>query len=755
MDVDALPVPAAIRAHFRSTGIDSLYPPQVDAVEAGICTGENVVAAIPTASGKTLIAELAMLTADGPALYICPLRALASEKHATFDGLPGINAGLATGEYDSPAEELGEYDVVVATSEKVDSAIRNGASWVDDLACIVIDEVHLLESARRGPTLEVTVAMLRRRAPSAQIVALSATVANPDAIADWLSAELIESTWRPVDLRTGVYDNGMVAFDDGTELILNSLGNTDADADNSSDATNGDRPTEATVELVIDAIDDGGQAVAFVRSRREAESLANRLAGQFDSKPTVDFDTASSRRSASEGFVRDGSVVDGHNADAAESDYTTDDTAEADLSTKKTAESDLAEAATPGADAASADAAGADAHGGDAPIADPPGAKDASRIAREIESLDGTHVGQRLADCVRSGVAFHHAGLRSAHRSVIERAFRERSIACLCATPTLAAGVNLPARRVVVRDLERYTGSNMEWLSVLEVHQMCGRAGRPHLDPYGEAVLVGDGVSPDDLADRYVTADPESVHSNLADQSALRTHTLSLVATGFADTPRGVLELFDGTFYAAETPSSDLSGDVATVIEQLAEMELIRATGTSADSKLAATPLGSQVSKQYVRPRTGTRMVAGLETIARMQDSDDRTVTPLTVLEIVCDTPDMQDTYLGNRERADMYQYVRSHAAELTTDMSDPDDFEGWLESVKTARILAEWIDGATVESLVDSYRIGPGDLDSRIERAGWLLGAADGIADVIDIDVPLIESVQESLPEPTSDPLD
>ena len=85
-----------------------------------------------------------------------------------------------------------------------------------------------------------------------------------------------------------------------------------------------------------------------------------------------------------------------------------------------------------------------------------------------------------------------------------------------------------------------------------------------------------------------------------------------------------------------------------------------------------------------------------------------------------------------------------------TTGMSEADDFEGWLESVKTARILAEWVEGATAEELVAGYRIGPGDLESRIERAKWLLGAAEAIAEVVGVDLPTLASTRAALaPDP------
>ncbi|PHQ40283.1 DEAD/DEAH box helicase [Halorubrum persicum] len=657
MRVRDLPLPEQFVAHFADRGIRELYPPQAAAVDAGVCAGENVVAAVPTASGKTLIAELALVTADGPGLYVCPLRALAREKYEAFAALPGVDAAIATGDFDATGEALAGTDVVVATSEKVDSAIRNGASWVDDLACVAVDEVHLLGAERRGPTLEVTLATLRRRNPELQVVALSATVDNPEAIAEWLDAALVESEWRPVDLRTGVAVGGNVTFDDGTTtaVAVPNAAVGEAEAGGADDGPPGD--TEVTAALVADAVDQGGQCLAFVRSRTEAVALAERLA---------------------------------------------DDRLAERLGTES--------AATAAAD--------------------------------EVADVDGTATGQRLADCLRVGVAFHHAGLRAGHRAVVEEAFRAREIACICATPTLAAGVNVPARRVVVRDQKRYAGSAMEWLPTLEVHQMCGRAGRPGLDPYGEAVLVGDEDTRAELVARYVEGEPEAVESKLTDPASLRTHVLSAIATGFAESEAEILDVFEGTFYAREAGAGGLADAVAVAVDDLVAAGLVRReTGGVETYRLAATPVGSTASKQYVRPETAERIVSGLRTAAGM-----RNPTTLTVFEVVCDTPDMQDTYLGNAERAEIYRFARANAGALTTAMDEPDDFEEWLESVKTARILDEWIGGATVEELVASYRIGPGDLDSRVERAEWLLSAAEALAETIGVRVPAVARARSRL---------
>ena len=666
MRLTSLPLAAPTVDHLHERGITELYPPQAAAVEAGVCEGESVVAAMPTASGKTLVAQLALVTADGPGLYVCPLRALAREKYETFASLPDVDVGISTGDFDASAEELAGHDLVVATAEKVDSAIRNGATWVDDLACVVVDEVHLLDAERRGPTLEVTLATLQRRNPGVQVVALSATVDNPEAIADWLDATLVESDWRPVSLRTGVCVGDSVTFDDGTETAVDipastARAETPSGADSTEDVLSIEADaavdeTSITAALVAETVAAGGQCLAFVRSRAEAAQLAERLAAD-----------------------------------------------------------DLAE--TMGIESV------------------------AATVADAVRDVDGTVTGRTLAECVQSGVAFHHAGLRSGHRAAVERAFRDREIACLCATPTLAAGVNVPARRVVVRDQRRYTGSSMEWLPTLEVHQMCGRAGRPGLDPHGEAILVGEASSRDALVDRYVEGDPEAVESTLTEPASLRTHVLSGIATGFAATEAEILDVFEGTFYARETGAGGLADDVAEAVDDLVEMGLVRRAGGVDDYRLVATSIGETTSKQYVRPETGTTLVDGLRTASHMEAA-----TTLTAFEVICVTPDMQETYLGNRERASMYRFARANASHLTTNMGETADFESWLESVKTARILDEWIDGATIEELVESYRLGPGDLDSRVERAEWLLSAAGALAETIDVSVPAIARARSRL---------
>ena len=115
MKIAELDLPANVKDFYISSGIKELYPPQAEAVKKGFLDGKSLMAAIPTASGKTLLAEMAMLkavAAGGKALYIVPLKALASEKFERFRQFEslGVHAGISTGDYDSAHVESSEPD---------------------------------------------------------------------------------------------------------------------------------------------------------------------------------------------------------------------------------------------------------------------------------------------------------------------------------------------------------------------------------------------------------------------------------------------------------------------------------------------------------------------------------------------------------------------------------------------------------------------------------------------------------------------
>src|SRR3989344_3058934 len=198
--------------------ITKLRPAQEKSVKSGLLDGKNLLVCTPTASGKTLIAEMAaiksIIEGKGKAVYIVPLKALASEKYRDFKEKYGKIAkiALSIGEIDSADPYLAEYDLIFITSEKLDSLTRHRATWISSIATVVVDEIHLLNDNERGPTLEILLTILKQHLKKAQFIGLSATIGNAEELAEWLDAELIVDEWRPVKLHKGIYMDGEIEF---------------------------------------------------------------------------------------------------------------------------------------------------------------------------------------------------------------------------------------------------------------------------------------------------------------------------------------------------------------------------------------------------------------------------------------------------------------------------------------------------------------------------------------------------------------
>jgi helicase len=347
-----------------------------------------------------------------------------------------------------------------------------------------------------------------------------------------------------------------------------------------------------------------------------------------------------------------------------------------------------------------------------------------------VASVSATETSENLAAAVRKGAAFHHAGLAAEHRSLVEDAFRDRLLKVISATPTLAAGVNTPSRRVIVRDWRRYDGEfgGMKPLDTLEVHQMFGRAGRPGLDPYGEAVLLAnDHETMDELFERYVHADPEPVGSKLAREPAMRTHLLATVASGFARTRDGLLDFLDRTLYAAQSgETSRLESVVDSTLEYLVANDFVDREG----DEITATSLGHTVSRLYLDPMSAAEIVDGL------READDP--TPLGLYHLVCRTPDMYELYLksGDRETYTELCYEREteFLGRVPSEFEDV-RFEEWLSALKTAKLLEDWAREVDEDRLTDRYGVGPGDIRGKVDTAEWLLGAAERLATDLELD--------------------
>ncbi len=247
-------------------GIDKLNPVQEEALATRFIENRtNLVVSSPTGSGKTLISLLAALEVikqGKKVLYLCPLRALASEHYDTFKKVPGLRVALSTGDLDSRDHHLQNYDLIITTTEKADSLMRHKSKFVPGVGLLVADEIHLLDT-NRGATLETIITRFRQLLPKCQIIALSATVPNAKEIADWLGAELVESDWRPTRLTKGVYYENIIETDAGT-IEVSSTAKT------------------PVLQLVEDTVARGGQSLVFVNTRRSAVAEARRIASTLN-----------------------------------------------------------------------------------------------------------------------------------------------------------------------------------------------------------------------------------------------------------------------------------------------------------------------------------------------------------------------------------------------------------------------------------------------------------------------------------------
>jgi helicase len=280
-----------------------------------------------------------------------------------------------------------------------------------------------------------------------------------------------------------------------------------------------------------------------------------------------------------------------------------------------------------------------------------------------------------------------------------------------------SAGINLPARRVIVRDLNRFdVNFGFTPIPVLEVKQMCGRAGRPKYDTVGEALLMAkDEDDVDELIEKYFLSPPEPIESKLGSEPALRVHTLATVATGHVSTEAELFEFFGRTFFAHKRPVEELRGKVEDVLTFLEREDFINVR----DGTLKATFFGRRTSDLYVDPLTAVKMRAALE--------DDRD-SKFYHLWAVCSTPDMPKLYL---RRGDYVWVEDKITAEAMT--FPVEDYEFLLAEVKTATLFEDWIEERSEDEVTKKFGVGPGDIRRMVDQGVWLMYAMSELGKIFN----------------------
>ncbi len=728
-------------------GIEELFPPQAEALPPAL-SGRNVMLTAPTASGKSLVAHLTIahrLVTDlkgNLALYLVPLKALANEKLEELREIGsavGLRVGLAVGDKGGETSMIEESDILVCTSEKLDSILRTRSELMDRVGIVISDEFHLLDNPDRGPTLEIVLSRLRHNRPDVQIIALSATVGNASEVSGWLDAELVTSDWRPIALHYGTITEGVSRDVELNVHRVDGPGDESLPEARSIESKNPENPLNSILQ---DTVSGGGQLLVFVSTRASTKKEARELS-----------------QHARE-MVTDGGYGLG-----------------------------------------------------------PEDAENWDRLADSIlRKEDSPRTVKSLAESLRGGVAFHHAGLTPKHRNLVENAFRRGDLLCVVATPTLAQGVNLPSRTVVIRDCKRWDASQGRTspLPIREVLQMMGRAGRPKYDDVGESwILVKehDPYSPyssEKLVERYLQGEVEEVSSKLSDLGAnsaeedthLLSHVLSMIATGGIGDRHALGNFFSKTFLANQLGSESLVVRIDEAVSWLVNNGMIERFGESdevairiieqgpieeeeedwgddlpswvdsasqvtgildvgakpevwryADSprkgspifgfqkasirepyepdlpeslsmEYKATTFGRRVSQLYINPVSGQIIRDGLRRAMSILTGDDEfgQISPLSPLHLVSSTPSLRPLRLRKNEEEWMEEKLREHGREFLVQRdSGPEDKGGRM---KVALVLESWIEEKHLEVIEDEWGVQPGDLHGLVDSAERMLYA-------------------------------
>ncbi|XP_074030719.1 mutagen-sensitive 301 isoform X2 [Leptinotarsa decemlineata] len=495
-------MPAKVKDLIKQyKGIDNLYDWQEECLKLpAIENKKNLIYALPTSGGKTLVAEILMfrevMCYKRNALLILPYVSIVQEKVWALSPF-GVALDFLVEEYASskgiypPRKRRRKNCVYVATIEKalgiVNSLIETGR--MSEIGLIVVDELHLIGEEGRGATLEATLTKIIYIKANTQIIGMSATIGNLPDICKFLDADVYTKNFRPVELTEYVKVDNEIAkinwnYSKEEELLID---NKKINYKYSKSILKMD--PDMIGGLVTDVIPNSS-CLVFCATKKNCENVASLLCKLC--KPSL-------------------------------KNY------------KKSEKEQLLHAL-----------------------------KDECGELCNILELS-----------VQYGIAYHHSGLTNDERRIIEEGFRAGIIYVICCTSTLAAGVNLPARRVILRS--PYIGR--EFINLSRYKQMVGRAGRAGLDEAGDSILI---VQPQDLpkVKEFLMSPMNRAHSNmhLFDGKGLRHLLLSCISLGIANTRIQLQKVTQHTLLAVQSNKLEVNIKILTdkVIKNLFKLGALK-----------------------------------------------------------------------------------------------------------------------------------------------------------------------------------
>ncbi|MFH7903882.1 MAG: DEAD/DEAH box helicase [Candidatus Aenigmatarchaeota archaeon] len=344
--------------------------------------------------------------------------------------------------------------------------------------------------------------------------------------------------------------------------------------------------------------------------------------------------------------------------------------------------------------------------------------EDLSQYSKEILNVleSPTEQCKKLAELIRYGIAFHHAGLLYKQRKIVEDLFREKKLKVLVSTTTLSMGLNLPSFCVLIANYKRFDGIKKDYISNIEYKQMIGRAGRIPYDNFGIGLLYAKtNAEAKMLFERYIFGKLEEIISKIGNEVILRSQILSLISSNFVREERELINFLKTSFFYYQTKNKKfLESKSKEIIQMLKSWNFIE----EENKKLKATRIGKRVSELYIDPLSAKILIDGIEKINEQTKE-------VLIFQLIGSTTEMR--FLVNvreKEYEKILSFYYSNLNQFLIDLPNEFDldFEFYLPSFKLALILDSWINEKSEDEILKEFKVTPGELRGILEIADWML---------------------------------
>ena len=619
----------------------TLYPWQAECLcTPGVLQGRNLVYCAPTSGGKTLVGEILLLrqilSTGRPALLVLPFVALCAEKSAHLRKILSPLGKEVREEYGAkgslPLAHLlsPETGAIVCTIERANTVVNRileeyGSRNV--LSCVVIDELHMVGDEERGYQLELLLTKLRYTTTTTcaeergggggvQIVGMSATLPNLQDVATWLRAALYISTYRPVPLKEYIKHGNAILDSDGQVVRRiapppgwpSSQGVRGATATtttipNSNKAGGQSTDVDEVGWLAQETLSAGNSVLIFCATRSGCQTTAKQLASVLHVPEVV-----------RKGWSKD---AGGDDDDEDEDGYGNGKKTRKENKPGGVESMVLSFLPSPPTRASIVEFL-------QNRYQEEAAAVPTSSSSTSTTGNAGTQQQQQqtqntlldvLIKAISRGIAFHHAGLESEQREAVEIAYKCGAVSVLCATSTLAVGVNLPARRVIFK--EPYIAHASCLLTPTRYKQMAGRAGRAGIDDEGESILCIPATRPLNAIIDLVNAPPSPIESCLSESKrGMRRVMAEAVGTGVVSTAEDVDRFIQCTLLAAQLDPGPVVQATQSALKSLCHDRFIMWDAKTQSFK--PTPLGKAALGSGLDPEVCAQI---RDDVARARDS--------------------------------------------------------------------------------------------------------------------------------------